>query len=458
MSIIQFVRVLWAYRRLTLATTIATLIGAVIAIVVLPPRYDAKTRVMLNVAKPDPVTGQVIGLQSAKPYVLTQVELLRDYSVAGRAVDRLGWLNNPQALEAYNVDANSDGDIRRAMAQRIIDRTAVNVPVGTNILEISFNSVSPDDARAMANALRDAYIEATLDSRRLEATRNAEWFTEQAQKERVLLSQADAAKTAFEKANGIVMQDEKTDIETARLRALSGQSGLSTPLLSSTQGPGSSQAALQLAQLDSQISQAAATYGPNHPTMVQLRTQRATLAKIVAQEQASQQAQANATARALSASAGALSRAVNEQTSRIIANRDKIERLTELQAQVNLHRDQMEKALSRAAELRQEAGVADSGITVLSEAVTPKKPSFPNIPLILGGGAALGLGMGLLLSLLLEFLNRRVRGPEDLINTFDVPMLAVIGGVENAPVTKRPLVRLPGAPKLALGRGRSAPT
>ena len=60
MSIIQFLRILWAYRMLTLLTVIATLVGAGIAILVVPPRYEASTRVMLNTLKPDAVTGQIM--------------------------------------------------------------------------------------------------------------------------------------------------------------------------------------------------------------------------------------------------------------------------------------------------------------------------------------------------------------------------------------------------------------
>jgi capsular polysaccharide biosynthesis protein len=86
----------------------------------------------------------------------------------------------------------------------------------------------------------------------------------------------------------------------------------------------------------------------------------------------------------------------------------------------------MEKSLQRAGELRQEAAVADSGITVLSEAVTPRSPSFPNKPLIFFGSIALGGALGLFLSLIMELLRRRVRGSEDLEHAIDAPLLAVI--------------------------------
>jgi uncharacterized protein involved in exopolysaccharide biosynthesis len=44
MSIIQFVRILWAYRWLVILTTVATTIGAVVAVLVIPPSYTAVGR------------------------------------------------------------------------------------------------------------------------------------------------------------------------------------------------------------------------------------------------------------------------------------------------------------------------------------------------------------------------------------------------------------------------------
>ena len=425
MSIVQFLRILWVHRLLTVFTTLATLIGALVAVLVVPPSYEAKTRVMLNTLKPDPVTGEVVAAAGARTYLATQQELIRDVTVAGQAADTLGWLSNPEVIQNYNADKGQDLDLRRSMAQRIIDRTKAEVVGGTNILEISFRAPTPDDARTMANALRDAFIDTTLSSRRREANRNAEWYTQQADKERDLVIKADAEKTAFERSSGIVMQDEKTDSETARLRSLSGQSGIGTIIAA----PGVMQASpssIQLAQLDAQMSQLSKTLGPNHPQMAQMKSQRETLARLAAQDQASALMASSAASRAASENAGAMSRAVNDQTNRVIANRDKIEKLSQLQAQVILHKTQMEKSLARATELRQEAAVADSGITVLSEAVTPRKPAFPNKPLIFGGAFGLGAAIGLFLSLLIELFRRRVRGVEDLVHAVDAPLLGVV--------------------------------
>lgn len=427
MSLFQFLRILWAHRWVTVATTVCTVIGAFVAILIVPPRYEAVSRVMLNTLKPDPVTGEVISSVGSRTYVATQTELIRDYQVAGKAVDQLNWASSPDVITQYQTSNSNGMDIRRWLAQRIIAGTAVKVVTGTNILEISYRASTPTEAKAMADALRNAYIDSTLDTRRLEATRTANWYTLQAEKELALLNAADAAKTAYEKENDVIMQGD-TDVDSARLQALAGQAAapaaIAAPMM-----PVVAPSATQLAQLDAAIAQASRNLGPNHPQMVQLRAQRAALAQVVAQELAAGRAAAGAAAGAASASASALQREVASQASKVIQKRDKIERLKQLQAEVNLRRDQYNKSLARVAELRQEASVADTGISPLGEAVTPQKPSFPNKPLILGGALGLGFSMGILLSLLLELFGRRVRSAEDMTSSINVPLLAVIGGI-----------------------------
>lgn len=453
MSLVQFLRILWAHRYVTIATTVCTLIGALIAIMIVPPRYEAVSRVMLNTLKPDPVTGEVISSVGSRTYIATQTELIKDYGVAGKAVDQLNWASNPDVITQYQTSNNNGMDIRRWLAQRITAGTGVKVVPGTNILEISYRTSTPNEAKAMADALRNAYIDSTLDTRRREATRTADWYSLQAEKERSLLNAADATKTAYEKEHGIVMQADNTDVDSARLRALSSQ-GAAPAAVMAPQMPVSSPSAAQLVQLDAAIAQASKNLGPNHPQMVQLRAQRASLAQVAAQEMAAARAAAGAAASAASASASIIQREVAAQTSKVISKRDKIEKLMQLQADVNLRRDQYNKSMARIAELRQQASVADTGITTLGEAVTPRNPSFPNKPLILGGALGLGFGIGILLSLLLELFGRRVRSIEDIQGSIDVPLLAVI----DAPPRTERGVRLPKGPLFrrprTAGRGK----
>jgi polysaccharide biosynthesis transport protein len=424
MSILQFLRILWARRLIILAGTASCVIGALIVAMILPPRWEAHSRVMLDLVKPDPVTGQVIQTASTRAYVATQVELIKDYSVAGQVADDLHLLSDTALIRAYEKrPANDKRDFRRWVTQLLIDRTDAHLVEGSNILEISYTGVTPDQSKAIADALRKAYIEASRAFRIDQAAKNAEWYEGQAQKARAQLDEAEKAKTTYEKENNVILGAQDIDVDSARLQAMAGATAMPAPVFTA---PSTSPARAELAQVDSQIAQESQILGPNHPELQALRNKRASLSQQVLQDQATSQAAARAAAGASMAGVGAMERAMSAQRARVMGQRDKLERLRQLQGDVNLRRELYTKTAERAAEFRHEAAAPVTGITMLGSAVVPQSPKFPNWPLIIFGSLVLGLGAGVGTGLLMELFGRRVRGPEDLNAALDAPLLAVI--------------------------------
>ena len=426
MSIIQFLRILWARRWVVVATTLSCVLGAALVVLLVPARWEAHSRVMLDLIKPDPLTGEVIGPNS-RPYAATQIELVKDYAVAGQVADQLGWLSDPTLINRYqHRPANDERDFRRWIAQQVIDRTKAELVEGSNILEITYTATTAADAKAVADALMKAYVDTSVAFRRQAASRDADWFDTEAKKDKEALDEAAAAEAAFERLTGLMLQDDKTDVDTARLRALAGQGAVGAPMIAPLSS-GVSAASAELAQVDAQISQASQTLGPNHPELLAMRAKRAALAAQVAQERTLARASAGAAASAASVGVGAVNSAMAAEKSKVVGQADKIERLKELHAEVELRRDEYNKMATRAADLRQEATIGETGLTVLGPAVTPQKPAFPNKPLIFGGSLGLGLATGVLVALLSELFGRRIRGVEDL-RAIDAPVLAIIPG------------------------------
>jgi succinoglycan biosynthesis transport protein ExoP len=418
MSIIQFLRILWARRILVLVALVASVFGAFVVVTLVQPRYEATARVNMDILKQDPLSGGSIDTRNAGVYFDAQQELVKDYSVAGPVVDRLGWLSDPGRIRAYQGRPSNDSrDFRRWLAQQVSDATSTAITSST-VLEITFKSPNPLVAKAGAETLRDAYMAASLAQKQRDAAKLAAWYNLQADAARKSAEEAETKKAAYEKETGIVMQSNDTDMDSGRLAALAGQ--LAMPATANA-AMASSGARLQLAQIDAQIAQVAKNLGPNHPEMQNLRAQRATIAQVVAQEDAAaRQASSGASG------AAALSRVLQEEKSRVISQRDKVERLHQLQSEVDLRRDQYKKTAARGAELALQAALTESGLTPMGIVLAPNKPAFPNKPLMLGGAAALGIGLGLGLSLLLELLNRRVRGVEDLNLSKEVLCIGVI--------------------------------
>jgi uncharacterized protein involved in exopolysaccharide biosynthesis len=268
--------------------------------------------------------------------------------------------------------------------------------------------------------LRKAYVDATLESRREAASRNAEWYETQAEKSKVVLMGAERAKSEFERANGILLQDDKVDIDSARLSALASQGG--GPVFAPTASAPPS--APMLAAVEAELGEASKVLGPNHPTLQALRARRSVLENQVAQERAS----ANNSAGAAVSAARATSGMLEAQKAKVMGQREKVEQLRLMQDEIDLRRDQYNKSVARAAQLRQEAEIAEAGVIPLAAAATPQEPEFPKKGVIIPVAVMAGAGLGIVIGLMLELIGRRVRSADDLASVVKAPVLAVVRG------------------------------
>lgn len=413
MSIVQFFRILLARRNVVIVSVLICLTAAVLVGKILPARFTAHSRVMLDIVKPDPVTGEMMSGQFARAYTATQVELIKDYRVASRAAEILGWTSSPQLIASYNARSSSDtNDFSHWLAQLVIDGTDASLIEGSNILDISYTSSSSDSAAKIADAIREAYVDEAISLRRDDALTNAEWFDAQAQKIRAQLSTAEQQKAEFERANGIVLDQDMIDEDSRRLSALaaSAQNEVAAPAIAAQANP----MAAQLAQIDAQIAEAAKVLGPNNPQLLAMQRQRAALA-----------ASASASTPRISGGGPSLTSLYNAQQAKVLADRGKANEARQLAMNVAVLRDQYQKTLARSADLRQQGDSKDSGLTLLASASVPQSPSFPRWGLIIPGAIAFGFALGILAALLAELSMRRVRGPEDL-KTLKAPLLGMM--------------------------------
>ena len=460
MSPIQFFRIIIARRWIILATLVTCMIVAISVARILPERYPARARVLLDLIKPDPVTGQIIAGSFARTYVKTQIELIQDYRVAGEVIDRLGWAQNPAVIAAWQADTGGVGDLRRWGAQRLIANTSANVVEGSNILEISYESPNADDAKQIVSLLRDSYIAASLRFRTDSAGRTADWYREQADRAQQKLTVAETAKSKFEQDNGIVMAPGGTEAETTKLAGLQQalvalQGGEGAQQFQATMQATSSavvdQLKVQLATLNDQLEQAAERLGTEHPTyksgLARRNLLQAQLTKETAVARAAGAAQSGSSRRSVTE----LQAQYDTQKAKVLSMKGKLDQLAQLQREVDLRRSEYEKSAARTADLQLQSNVSESGLVVLGDAIGGAERSFPIWSQVIGLSLAFGLALGVVVAILTELLARRIRGPEDLQFVARVPVLAVIADAEPSPL--RDLVR-----RLLTRRGPSGST
>jgi uncharacterized protein involved in exopolysaccharide biosynthesis len=123
----------------------------------------------------------------------------------------------------------------------------------------------------------------------------------------------------------------------------------------------------------------------------------------------------------------------------IQAQRD---RLGQLQRDVDFRAEQLNARERAAEQAKLKSKLTFSDMTVLDKAVPPVDPAFPKPFIVMPVGIAAGLALGLILALLAEAADRRVRFPLDLELAAAAPFLGTIG---NAGRAKRI-----GAPRRAL--------
>ena len=440
MSLAQFLRILIARRWIILVTLVTCVAVALAVARILPERYPAKARVMLDIVKPDPVTGQMIGANSARGYVRTQIELIKDYRIAGDVVDKLGWAQNPSVIAAWQNETGGVGDFRRWGAQRIIQATEVGLVEGSNILEITYEAPDPEVAKQVANFLREAYVDASLRFKTDSAGRTADWYREQADRAQQALISAEAAKTKFEQENGIVI-GPGGEAESTRLAALQqsliaargGQTAIQAQSSMPVTAGVVDQLKVQLATLNDQIAQAAEKLGVEHPTYKAMLSRRALLQREIGRETSESRTVTAAMGGASRQMIAQLERDYNAQRARVFGMKDKLDQLGRLMREVELRRAQYEKAAARTADLRLESNVSESGLVILGDVIGSARPSFPNWPQVWGLSVAFGLALGIVLAVFTELLARRIRGVEDLSFASKSPVLAVIADAAPSP-------------------------
>jgi chain length determinant protein EpsF len=331
---------------------------------------------------------------------------------------------------------------------------------GSNLITLTF--VSPDAAfaAAAANAFAQAYMETSVELRVEPARQSAEWLDEQTKTLRTNLEQAQSKLSKFQQEKGIVGSDDRYDQETIRLNVLntqlaaaqiervdasSRQRSTGTDVSPDVQQSGAVQAIKsQLAAAETRLSEISIVVGANHPQRIQLQAQIAELKQQLTAEVGRVSGGTSSISRSSSQKVEELRNLAEAQKRKVLALSSERDQIAVLQRDVETAKRAFDNASQRVGQLNLESRNTQAAVRLLTPAVEPLEPSRPNIRKSVGASIAIGLILGLVVAIGLELLDRRVRGPEDLLVMAGVPVLGVLRPAES----KRPVFRqlLPGRP------------
>jgi len=472
MSASQFFSMLRA-RWLLVITLFLSSIGVAAAISLLLPRqYTASAAIVIDVKTPDPIVGALSPAVAMPSFMATQVDILESDRVALQVVRTLKLSDSPDMIAKWNADTKGAGNFDLWLADRLQRSLEVKPSKESNLIAVNFTSVSPKFSVAVANAFVKSYIDTTVDLRVDPAKQYSSFFDSRSLQLRENVEKAQARLSAFQRERGMLVTDERLDVETLRLNELSGQlvalQGSSADSRSRQVAAATTPDQLQdvitnavVAGLRTDLSRAEAKlqemnerFGDNHPAVIEARANIAGLQSKLQQE-----------TQRLSGSVGVTniinqSREFQVRTSleaqrakllKMKANRDEA---AVLQRDVENAQRAHDGVMARLTQMSLESQVTQTNASVLMSAVEPSRHSSPQVSFNLVIGAFVGVLLAIAGALLRETTDRRIRTLEDVVRNIGLPVLGTMIGRSHKDLFGRPKPQV--IPAHVLRRGSRA--
>jgi succinoglycan biosynthesis transport protein ExoP len=446
MSIGQVLLILWR-RGWIVALAFLTAVSVAAAVLFfVSGRYDAIATASIDPSGLDPVSATAQGGPTAIGLMQgNMLQLVSSERVALDVVKRLNLTANPRVQNDFrNSDSFGRESIDDWMAESLLKNVDPKFNIGTNVLSIKYKTGDPNQAALIANAFLASTIDATIAMKAASGDQTARWFAPQLDDMRKELETARAALETYQKETNLVAPTQAADTESSMLMAItqelsSSRTGLTvmqTRLASNDTNLASdpSDPDLQLLSgLKEKLSTAQAavesvknSLGANNPKMVSEAANIAALKKQIADATARMHehlkeriAQTQDQIAKLEVSQAAAQKA-------LIGAQAQRNRLAELEHDVGFRLEELNGQERMAAQAKLQSKLTFADIAVLDKASPPIEPAFPKPLIVVPVAIAAGLALGLILALLAEMTDRRIRIPNDLNLVSSAPVLGAI--------------------------------
>lgn len=445
MSPAQILRVIWARKGLV-AFVLAALIGLALAVSLLMSRtYTATAEVIIDLRSPDPVLGRETSGSNLAGFIGTQVDIIASERVSRRVVSALALHQEPTYLDEWREETGGQADIATWLAQAILKRLDVRPSKEGNVVRIAFKAPDPALAARVANGFANAYLETVVQLKLDPARQNAEFFASRIQRAREDVERAQARLSEFQRQNQITVNDEKLDVENARLTELSTQLVVLQGQLADLRARESSaarrnpeampevlesrlvqQLRADIAKAEGRLEEAGKNLGGEHPQFQALQAELSSLRGKLAAE-IDRYARGVSQGGAVGAQREQQVRAaLEQQRAKVLKLKSERDQMSVMQKEV----ESAQRAFDLVAQRQLQTGIESENrhvnVALLTPAAEPFLPSSPKLMLNLLVGALFGLMLGAAVALLREMGDRRARTAQDVIDALGLPMLASI--------------------------------
>ncbi|WP_423603301.1 GumC family protein [Sphingomonas sp. MS122] len=445
------------------AAMVTAIVVAAAAYLVAEPRYLATAQVAL-----ERTAERVINVDSVVPTtdpdsaaVDTEVQALRSPELIGRVVDRLRLDRDPAfnkaAVPSQPVPAQPDLIGRQRAIGTLLGGLTVKRDGLSYSISVSYEGATPVQAAQVANALIDDYVSGQAGAK-AEATQRARKFLDQRlQQLRAQVLNAERAVADYRSANNLfavsnastVTQQELSGLSTqlaqakaenaaaqarlsaARAQLRGGRSG--EELGDSLDSPVVSQLRAQRAEVAREAAALEKRYGPRHPDLVRVQGQLRAADQAIAAEVQRIVANVSIQANIAAQRAASLAGSVAQSQGKLASDNEASVRLNELERNAESSRTLYQAFLDRYRQTVAQSGLEQSDSYIISRARVPGAPSSPNALIYAAMALVGGLGVGVLLVVLLQLLERGLETSDAIEDLLALPTLASIPDANTLP-------------------------
>jgi exopolysaccharide transport family protein len=488
----DLVRIIYRRRRLILAMVVVLTSVAGLAAYVLPPYYVASA--VLGLEGGDPRVFDVEAVLETKPRdrptIATHIEFLSSRGFLTKMVEELSldrdpefadptpWIEDALAAAAARLPQNwlvkaglagspapplSPESLTQIAVEQLLRQMRVEQIGDAFVVAVRTGSYDPDKAASIANTLSHAYIDKQFEFKRQATARAADWLNERVADLREQLTSADERVAAYRQQTGLVESTQNSPV-------LRQMDQLSAQLVAAQSDR--AQAEARLAQIQAMLRSGQglddAAKVVTSPLLIQVREQIALVNRQIA-DMTREFGQRHPQLVGVLASAEDLRRREADEVQRIIsdlrnnvvvartlenelrADIDKLNNSATTQGNMEVPLRQLEREaeatdalykafLSRGKELEEQLQIIDPGVEIVSEAVAPLEPSFPDPILFVGAGFVGSTVLAILTAFTAELFDRGMRTAHQVERVLGLPALALVPKVRRRRTRKsRPI-------------------
>jgi succinoglycan biosynthesis transport protein ExoP len=488
----DYLRVLYKHRWMAFTAFVLVVLSTAVYTFTATPIYEATVQILIEAEDPNVVNFQEVleQAQRTNEYYQTQYRILESRALARRTLDSLklwahpqfsreaaerqqesGW--SPSAIFAAPVDAVSDwltGWLAPAPARELpgagetvaqaeaIDRFLSHLTVSpvrnSRLVDVKFRSPDPQLAANIANSLARNYIEQNLELRLQSSKEATDWLAQQLAEQRRQVEASERALQEYRERNDAVSLEDRQNIVVQKLADLNAavtrarteriqkeaaynqiravqnnRAALDTlPAIVSNTFIQNQKA--ELAELQRQQAQMSERLGPKHPDMLKITLAiEAAQARIDAEIAKVVESLRNDYQQAL-AQERELAAALDQQKREALdLNRKGIE-YGVLARDAAANRQVFESLMQRMKETGVSSELRTSNIRIVDEAEVPRQPALPRRRLNLLLSMAIGSMFAVGLAFVLEYLDNRIKNPDEIKQHLGLPFLGLVPNLE----------------------------